>query len=70
MKTAEEILNEAYLVIKFNQDSSHTAIDPVLLNAMKEYAQQVAEQALKDASYKVTIKRIQETILSTKIQLP
>lgn len=40
MKTAQEILKEAYSIIAENQDSSPEAVDPVLLKSMEEYAEQ------------------------------
>lgn len=39
-KTAEEILQEAYLQISDKQSSLHSDVDPVLIAAMQEYAQQ------------------------------
>ena len=40
MKTAQEILKQAYSIISHNQDSSPEAVDPILLDAMEEYANQ------------------------------
>lgn len=47
MDRLEQILMEAYATIKANQDSSHEAIDPVLADAMRKYATEVARHNLE-----------------------
>lgn len=39
-KTKEEILEEAYSKIRENQSSEYDVVDPILLDAMQEYADQ------------------------------
>lgn len=36
---AKEILEKAYIELRKRQDSSHEVVDPILIKAMKEYAQ-------------------------------
>lgn len=72
MKTARQILiehdclQEPSRIISTNEDR--------FIYAMKEYAKQVAKQALKDASENVklgdTISNISKQILQTEIKLP
>lgn len=50
MDRLEQILIEAYATIKANQDSSHEAVDPVLAEAMRKYAIEVARHNLERAA--------------------
>lgn len=46
---------EAYATIKANQDSSHEAVDPVLADAMRKYATEVAMHNLERAADRAKI---------------
>lgn len=70
MKSAEEIFNE-------HSWKDLGAISPsgrFCIPAMKEYAEQVAEQALRAAAEKITLGQtvtsIQKSIRNTEIKLP
>lgn len=54
MDRLEQILMEAYAKIKANQDSSHEAVDPVLAEAMRKYATEVARHNLERAAEQAT----------------
>jgi len=51
MKTAEEILQNAYSAIKNKQSSKNCDVDPILIDAMKEYAEQFKPEwiSIKDS---------------------
>lgn len=77
--TAEETLTSAYAIIAEKQSSLHSDVDPVLLNAIRKYGKQCAQEALKDAASSeklisgVTISFSlleQEAILETIIKTP
>ena len=55
MTKLQQCLEKAYAIIKANQDSSHEAVDPVLADAMREFATLVAEDALKMAAERVSL---------------
>ena len=77
MKTAYEILNKAYIQILENKSNLHQDIDPVLVEAMKEYAQQacedlrerIAEESCLDPNG-MLLQVDKQSILETKIILP
>lgn len=68
MTRLEQILTEAYVKIKANQDSSHEAIDPVIIEAMQKYATEVARHNLERAAEKVDA-GCELAVMNTEIEL-